>query len=73
MSLCNKGFSEVGGVLVYSHCTGKGLGLGSMGSNILCRNVRTCPRQEQVPGPDVSYCANPVPSAASGLGPMQCD
>ena len=73
MSLCNQGFSEIGGAMVFSHYTGKGLGmgLGSMGSNILCRNVHTCPRQGQVLGPILSYCANPVPSSAPGLDHMQ--
>ena len=37
------------------------------------KNIHICPRQGQVPGPIVSFCANPVPSVAPGLGPMQCD
>ena len=40
---------------------GLGLGPGSMGFNILCRNVRIGPKQGQVPGHIVSYCASPFP------------
>ena len=55
----------------YSHSLGQGLGLGlglglgmvlgmgSIGSNILYRNVQTGPRQRQGPGPIVSYYPSP--------------
>ena len=52
--------------MVSSHYTGPGLvmgqgtGLGSMGSNILCRNVHTGPRQGEGPGSIVSYCTRPI-------------
>ena len=65
--------------IVYSHYTGTGpgmqwgLGTGPVVSNILCRNINTSLRQEQGPGPIVSYCASSIPCTASGPGGMQCE
>ena len=46
--------------MVYSHCTGagtwQGLGIGSMDSNILCRNAHTDKKQGQLPEPRVPNC-----------------
>ena len=36
-------------------------------------NVQTGPRQGQGPGPDVFYCASPIPCICSSLVLMQCD
>ena len=63
--------------MVYSHCTGlepgrrreQRQGMGSMGSNILCRNVYTGLRPRHFPGSTVSYCASPVPSTTPGPVP----
>ena len=65
--------------MVHSNCTvtrpgmEQGLGLGSMGSSILCRNVHNSPRLGQGPGPIVSYCACTVPCTSHGPGPVQCE
>ena len=62
--------------MVNSHCpeTGagmeQGLGIGSMGSNILLRNVYTGQKQRQVPGHIVSYCASPIHCVIPGPGPI---
>ena len=54
--------------MAYSHGTGPGLGQvqgvgpGTMGTNILHRNVHTGLRQGQEPESIISYCAGPVPS-----------
>ena len=62
-------------LMVYSHCMRpgpgieQGTGLRLMGSNILCRNVHTGPRQGQGPEPIVSCCASPVPCSAPGPCP----
>ena len=45
--------------------TGNGTGTGSMGSNILCRNVHTGLSQGQGPGLIVSYCASFIPCSGS--------
>ena len=64
-------------VMVYSHCTepgpetGPGMTPGSMGSNILCRNVHTGPRQGQVPEPINSYYARPV--LCTSPSPVKCE
>ena len=66
------------GLVVYSHWKGPGPGAGSwtepgsMGI-MICKNVHAGLRQGQWPGPFVSYCANPVPCIAFGLGSMQCE
>ena len=39
---------------------GQGTGLGSMGSNMLCRHVHTGPRRVQRLGSIVSYCTCPI-------------
>ena len=44
---------------MYLYCTGSGKGLGWMGSNILCRNVHTDPRQNR--NQDPLFRASPVP------------
>ena len=57
------------GVMVYSHCTGPGpdmglvMGPGSIGSNILHRNVHTGVAQGQGPGPIVPIV--PVPCSVN--------
>ena len=38
-----------------------------------CRNVHTGLRQGQVPGPIVSYCVSPPPTASPGPVPVQCE
>ena len=50
-----------------------GQGLVSMGSNILCRNVHTGPRQGHGLGAIVSYCASPIPCAGPSPDPVQYD
>ena len=40
--------------------TGPGLGMGSMGSDTLCRNVHTGLRLIQGSGPIVTYSAGPI-------------
>ena len=52
-------------------------GMGSMGYNILCRNIycglRLRQGQGQGLGSIVSYCASPIPCTAPNPGPMQCE
>ena len=63
--------------MVNSHCpeTGpgmeQGLGIGSMGSNILLRNVYTGQKQRQVPEHIVSCCASPNHRVTPGPGPIR--
>ena len=63
-------------IMVCSHCarTGHGPGMGSMGSDMLRRNVHTGPILGQGPGPIASYFASPVPFMVLGPGPdpVQC-
>ena len=51
----------------------QGMGLGAMGTNMLCRNVHTGLRQGKESGSIVSYCADPVPCTCPGPVPGQCE
>ena len=51
---------------------GQGLGLESVGFNIVSRNVQTGLRQGQEVGPIVSYCPSPISCTTPGTSPVQC-
>ena len=50
-----------------------GMGSGSIGSNIIYRNVHAGLKQEQGPGPIVSYFASPITCTGHGPCPVQCE
>ena len=49
------------------------MGMGSVGSDFLCRNFQTHSRQRQGPGPIVSYGASPIPCTVRGRSPLRCE